>query len=60
MESKEEINISGPWCNLWTKDYDVLEDKGNGYIVIKLHEPFEYHPDVEPCDTFLGKKPKQR
>ena len=44
----------------WTSEYDILEDKGNGYIVVKLHEPFKYHPTAEPCDTFLTKKPKQR
>ena len=44
----------------WTSEYDVLEDKGDGYIVIKLHEPFKYHPTTEPWDIFLTKKPKQR
>jgi len=44
----------------WTSEYDVLEDKGDGYIVIKLHEPFKDHPTTEPWDIFLTKKPKQR
>jgi hypothetical protein len=44
--------------NHWTSEYDILEDKGNDYIVVKLHEAFKYHPTEEPCDTFLTKKPK--
>tara|TARA_B100001094_G_C18047341_1_gene728160 strand:+ start:689 stop:853 length:165 start_codon:yes stop_codon:yes gene_type:complete len=53
--SKEEIKLVE---NHWTSEYDILEDKGNDYIVVKLHEPLKYHPTAEPCDTFLTKKPK--
>jgi len=56
----KEIRLSGPHSTLYTSEYDILEDKGNGYIVVKLHKPFKYHPTEEPCDTFLTKKPKQR
>ena len=44
----------------WTSEYDILEDKGNGYIVVKLHEPFKHQPTEEPCNVFLTQKPKQR
>lgn len=44
----------------WTSEYDMLEDKGNGYIVVKLHEPLKYHPTEEHVDTFLTKKPKEK
>ena len=44
----------------WTNKYDMVVDKGNDYIVIKVHEPIKYHPNANPCDTFLTKKPKQR
>ena len=51
----------------WTSEYDVIEDKGNGYIVIKLHEPFNYkeqdsfpHRHIQGLDTFLISKPNER
>ena len=46
----------------WTSEYDMLEDKGNGYIVVKLHHPFKCDKDTFPNrhmnggDIFLVKK----
>ena len=61
--SKEEIKLTEHY---WTSEYDILEDKGNGYIVVKLHELFNYEQDsfphrhMEGCNIFLVTKPKQR
>ena len=52
----KEIKLAEHYC---TSEYDILEDKGNGYIVVKLNEPFKHHPTEEPGNVFLTQKPKQ-